>query len=136
MSAQNFQILEFETEWTDLGRAICHAIYNDSRVKEMKKSLTKNGFLTLEEKSSFIDISDMIKYEMIYEKYGPEGSEGYRGFSDAWKRWFKEKGVNSSKDRGQRNSVDHILFGSTPDPVEFLTNFEAECSVEDNKLNN
>jgi hypothetical protein len=34
--------------------------------------------------------------------------------------------VGSNKDRGQRNSVEHILFGSTPDPVQFLMHFEHE----------
>jgi hypothetical protein len=119
-------ISEFEKEWTALGVEICHAIYKDPRVLELSKSLKKNGFLTLEEKSDFINISDKTKYDIIYAKYGAENSEGYRKFSEAWKKWFQEKGVSSAKDRGQRNSVDHILFGSTPDPVEFLTSFEDE----------
>ena len=127
-------INDFEKEWTELGVEICHAIYKNPRVKELKTSLQKNGFLTLEEKSDFINISDKIKYEIIYAKYGPEGSEGYKKFSEAWKDWFQLKGVGSSKERGQRNSVDHILFGSTPDPAEFLTNFEDEVLKKTSKL--
>jgi hypothetical protein len=119
-------INDFEKEWMALGVVICHSIYKNPRIVELYDSLKKNGFLTLEEKSDFINISDKTKYEIIYAKYGAEGSEGYKKFSDAWQKWFQEKGVSSSQNRGQRNSVDHILFGSTPDPVEFLTNFESE----------
>jgi hypothetical protein len=68
----------------------------------------------------------MTKYAYIYEKYGKEDSEGYKNFSEQWKEWFQLKGVGSSKDRGQRNSVEHIMFGSTPDPVQFLNHFEHE----------
>jgi len=126
MPNDNFDFTEFDEQWNLLGKEICQAIYNNSRVGEIQRSLQKNGFLTLDEKSEFINLSDKIKYEVIYSKYGPEGSDGYIKFSEAWKNWFQTKGVSSSKDRGQRNSVDHILYGSTPDPVEFLSNFERE----------
>lgn len=117
---------EFDQEWLQLGRKICQKIYTNERVQEIKNSLQKNGFLTLEEKSEFINLCDKIKYEVIFEKYGQENSEGYKVFSSAWKDWFQQKGVESSHDRGQRNSVEHILFGSTPDPEQFLLHFEHE----------
>ena len=120
----NFE--EFDKLWMELGKEICQKVYNNPRVKEIKESLVKNGFLTLEEKSEFINISDRIKYEVIYARYGTEDSEGYKAFSEAWKNWFQKKGVESSRNRGQRNSVEHILFGSTPDPVQFLNHFEQE----------
>jgi hypothetical protein len=126
-------IEQFEKEWTELGVQICQSVYQNPVVQKIKDSLKKNGFLTLEEKSEFINISDRIKYEIIYAKYGLEGSAGYKTFSEAWKEWFQNKGVESSKNRGQRNSVEHILFGSTPDPERFLTKFEEEVS---NKSNN
>lgn len=124
-------INEFDREWMLLSVKICHEIYKNPRVQAIKANLGKNGFLTLEEKSEFINISDKIKYEIIYQTYGEEGSEGYKKFSQSWKEWFQTKGVSSQKERGQRNSVDHILFGSTPDPVEFLVNFEKECFNDD-----
>jgi hypothetical protein len=120
----NFE--EFDAQWLELGKEICQKVYNNPRVKEIKQSLVTNGFLTLEEKSEFINISDRVKYEVIYAKVGPDGSDGYKAFSEAWKNWFQKKGVESSHNRGQRNSVEHILFGSTPDPVQFLNHFEQE----------
>ena len=128
MINNHFDPSEFEKEWTALAVEVCKAIFNHPKIKESKANLEKNGFLTLEEKSAFIDICDMVKYSVIYEKYGPEKSEGYQKFSNYWKQWFQEKGVESQKNRGQRNSVDHIMFGSTPDPVVFLTKFDEEIN--------
>lgn len=117
---------EFDREWLELGREICQIIYTNPRVQEIKHSLQKNGFLTLEEKSEFINFCDKLKYDLIYTKFGPEDSETYKAFSDAWKNWFQKKGVGSGQNKGQRNSVEHVLFGSTPDPEQFLLHFEHE----------
>jgi hypothetical protein len=117
---------DFNKEWMELGKQICQAVYTHPDIQKIKESLQKNGFLTLDEKSEFINICDKLKYEIIYAKFGDEQSEGYKKFSENWKQWFQEKGVGSNENRGQRNSVEHILFGSTPDPVQFLMHFEHE----------
>ena len=116
--------IEFEKEWIKVSEEICEAIHNHPEVKKIKASLKKNGFLTLEEKSAFINISDRTKYEVIYKKYGREGSEGYKKFTADWKKWFQEKGVESQKGHNGKTNIEHIMFGSTPDPVQFLRNFE------------
>ena len=121
----------FDKEWLKLGKKICQAIYTDPHVEKIRQALQKNGFLTLDEKSEFINICDKTKYQIIYEKYGKEDSEGYKKFSKSWEKWFQEKGVASNENRGQRNSVEHILFGSTPDPVRFLSKFEEEVLNKD-----
>jgi hypothetical protein len=125
-SNQNADFQEFDQGWTELGRKICQAIYIKPEVQTIKNNLVKNGFLTLEEKSHFIDVCDGTKYDIIYGKYGKADSAGYKQFSKAWQEWFQAKGVESQKERNQRSSVDHILFGSTPDPEEFLLHFEQE----------
>jgi hypothetical protein len=117
---------EFEKNWTQLGSEICQAVYINKTIQQLKHNLQKNGFLTLEEESEFINICDKTKYDVIYAKFGAEGTEGYKKFSQAWETWFQQKGVGSSQNRGQRNSVEHILFGSTPDPKQFLLHFEEE----------
>lgn len=124
VKSANFE--EFDREWLDLGREICQNIYTNPEVQSIKHSLQKNEFLSLEEKSKFIDICDRIKYEVIYKRYGDQNSAGYKKFSENWQQWFQEKGVGSNQNRGQRNSVEHILFGSTPDPAQFLMHFEHE----------
>lgn len=130
MLNNHFDAESFEKDWYALALEICKAIYHHPNIKSLKENYSKNGFLTLEEKSAFIDNCDMVKYQTIYEKYGPEGSEGYNKFSNYWKQWFQSKGVESLKHRGQRNSVDHIMFGSTPDPVAFLSKFEEEIGSQ------
>lgn len=122
----NFDFNQFDQEWIRLGREVCQAIYTNPRVQEIKNSLYKNRFLTLKEKSDFINLCDQIKYELIFAKFGKEDTETYKLFSKQWQEWFREKGVESQRDSGQRRSVDHILFGSTPDPARFLLHFEEE----------
>jgi len=126
MAVKNSNFQTFDAEWVDLAKEICQTIYTNPRTQEIKHSLQKNGFLTLEEKSEFINICDKIKYDIIYATYGDENSPGYKQFSENWGEWFQQKGVGSSQNRGQRNSVEHILFGSTPDPTQFLLHFEHE----------
>ena len=117
---------QFDLDWLQLGREICQIIYTNPRVQEIKHSLQKNGFLSMDEKSEFINLCDSIKYQTIYAKFGQEDSEGYKAFSEQWKNWFQLKGVGSAQNKGQRNNVEHILFNSTPDPEQFLLHFEHE----------
>ncbi len=126
LSNHDIDINKFEQEWYELAREICLNIYQGPQIQELKKHLQEEGFLSLEEKSVFINICDKVKYDLIFQKYGPEGSEGYQRFSDAWKEWFRAKGVESKKGKAQKTIVGHIMFGSTPSPVEFLTKFEEE----------
>ena len=126
MTVKSSSFEDFDKEWIQLGKQICQAVYTHPSIQKIKESLQKNGFLTLEEKSEFINICDDVKYQIIYAKFGPKESSGYKDFSVSWQEWFQKKGVGSSMNRGQRNSVEHILFGSTPDPAPFLLHFEEE----------
>ena len=126
MFQNNLDPTEFEKEWKQLCIQICKAVFVSPKTEQIKEALKKRGTLSSEEISEFIEVCNRIKYEFIYEKYGNRDSEGYKNFSKNWQQWFEYKGVSSQKDRAQRNSVDHILFGSTPDPVEFLDSFEEE----------
>jgi hypothetical protein len=102
-------IAQFESEWVDLARKICQVVYTKPEVQVLKNVLVKNGYLTLEEKSRFIDVCDQTKYEIIYARYGDADSEGYKTFSQLWQNWFQAKGVESQKFRNQKSSVDHIF---------------------------
>ena len=122
----SIDFIDFEREWTRLGREICQAIYINPKIQIIKNSLRKHGTLTIEENSDFINICNDTKYKLIYEKYGKEDSQGYKDFSKKWQTWFQQKGVQSQQNRTQKSSVDHILFGSTPEPDTFLLHFEEE----------
>ncbi|PIR96161.1 MAG: hypothetical protein COT92_02495 [Candidatus Doudnabacteria bacterium CG10_big_fil_rev_8_21_14_0_10_42_18] len=119
-------VSEFEKQWRILSAKICQTIYIKPEIQELKKVLQSKGFLSVEEKSQFIDICDRIKYEVIQKQYGNEGTGSYKEFSEQWKEWFQNKGVESEHSKGQKDSVEHIMFGSTPDPARFLMNFEQE----------
>ena len=126
MLNNHFDVEGFEKEWRVLGEEICQAVFKNPDIQQIKANFQQNGFLSLEEKSQFINICDRIKYELIYRKYGAEGTEGYKQFSNSWQAWFQAKGVKSQKPNEQRTNVDHILYGSTPDPEQFLNGFEQE----------
>jgi hypothetical protein len=121
-----FDFKDFDNMWSEMGKEICQVVYTHPAAQKIKNTLQHNGFLTMDEKSEFINLCDRIKYEVIYSKVGAENSQGYKDFSAGWEQWFQQKGVGSSQNRGQRNSVEHILFGSTPDPAAFLLHYEEE----------
>ena len=125
---QNLDSVQFEREWTKLGLGICQTIYSNPEIQKLRDALQNRGYLSIEEKGKFIDICNRIKYEIIFQTYGKEGSEGYAEFIKNWNSWFQNKAMNSMQDRSRRNSVDHILVGSSPDPEVFLLNFEKEIS--------
>ena len=102
----------FDKEWLKLGKKICQVIYTDPHVEKIRQALQKNGFLTLDEKSEFINICDKTKYQIIYEKYGKEDSEGYKKFSKSWEKWFQEKGVASNVRDGWSSGNTNHVFGS------------------------
>lgn len=114
----------FDSVWSELAWKICRAIAADSRMQVLKKELQEKGFLSLEQKSEFIVISDETKYKLIHEQFGEDGSPSYDDFKHQWQAWFTEK--SKYKERSEspaQQIVDHYLFGSTPDPEEFLRNF-------------
>lgn len=126
MIKNNSDANSFEDIWRKLSIEICQAIYITHEAQKLKAAVQKNGFLSLEEKSEFIDICNRVKYEVIQRHVGKEGTTGYSEFSEHWKDWFQKKGVESAHSKGQRDSVEHIMFGSTPEPEKFLLHFEQE----------
>jgi hypothetical protein len=120
-------IAEFEVQWKALANQVGKKIVEDPQIVEIKKQLGENGFLTAEEKSTFITIADKIKYDLIYEKYGEHDTEGYNEFKKFWQEWLSVKGVASQQvtNKSQENA-NHFMYGSTPDPEIFLTEFDPE----------
>jgi len=118
---------EFEREWIGLAEEIVKRVFSNERVQQLKDKLRSSGSLTWEEKSEFITISDGIKTEMIREHYGDESSPGYQNFLDQWQEWQKERGRKREKGANlYEQNIDHLLYGSTPDPEQFLREFKIE----------
>jgi hypothetical protein len=115
---------QFESEWTQLAQEICTAIMKVPEITQLKNNLLERGHLTPEEKSNFINIADKVKYDLIFERYGDINSESFQNFRGFWQKWLKVKGVGSAKIETKRQeTIDHFLYGSTPDPETFLREF-------------
>lgn len=118
---------EFEKAWKELAEVVCLRIYKEPEVQEMKKTFDAKHSLTYEQKSAFISIANRIKYEVIHERFGADGSPEYEAFKKAWEHWFDNKQTTSKQFEGRRlTNAEHVLFSSTPNPEEFLSNFEAQ----------
>ena len=116
---------EFEKSWISLAEEIVRRVMANPEIQRIKTNLRDNGFLSLDEKSTFIVITDKIKYDLILETYGPEGSQGYQDFTEYWQLWVKLRGVQRNKPHNlYEENINHFLFGSTPDPEQFLREFD------------
>lgn len=115
---------EFEKEWFGLAEEIVKRIFDNETIQQIKTDLRSKGALTWEQKSEFISIADQIKTDLIRERFGEENSESYRNFLGQWQNWQKERG--RKRDRAANlyeENINHFLYGSTPDPEEFLKEF-------------
>jgi hypothetical protein len=120
-------VAEFEAQWKSLAQEIGKRIMLDSEVSALKKKLEANGFLTFAEKSIFITIADKLKYELIYEKYGPHNSDGYKEFERLWQEWLQVKDpANVKIENKSQENASHFMYGSTPDPEKFLMEFDPD----------
>ncbi len=113
----------FEREWFDLAEQIVKRISEDGLIQELNRVFKTNGSLTLEQRSDFIAIANRIKYEVIHETYGEDGSSSFIQFRDRWRHWYNHKGVASTAQAGRKlTNAEHIVYSSTPDAEEFFKN--------------
>lgn len=111
----------FEKDWTLLAKEICRKVLDLPEAKEMKKSLSQNGFLTQTDKQDFAFMVNRVKYDVIYEKYGRPGTQTFDEFNARWKAWFndKEREYVGYWDRSL-SSEEYVVLGKIPDPEKFL----------------
>ena len=117
--------VKFAEEWFDLAKKVVERIALDSEIMGMKKDFLAHKSLSLEQKSRFIAITNRIKYELIHELYGADGTDSFIKFSLRWREWYDSKGVLSDSQFGRRlTNEDHIIYSSTPEAEEFFRNME------------
>lgn len=115
----------FESEWFMLAEKVCERIYRQPEIQEMKNHFTKDGRLTEAERSNFIAIANRVKYDVIHEQFGDKGSQEFEEFRKVWLHWFNNKKGTSEQLHGRRlTNAEHIVYSSTPDPDEFMSNFK------------
>jgi hypothetical protein len=125
---------EFEKEWVALSEEVIRRIFSDPDIIKLKTELREKGRLTIPQRSKFITIVDKLKYEVIFKKYGPAESDGFKSFTRHWEQWLAHRGVARNKPKNLfEENINHLLFGSTPDPEQFLREFKL---YDDAKLDN
>lgn len=116
---------EFEKSWMECVDIMIKQIMADPTVQKVKDKVRNQGHILPEDRNEFIVIVNEIKNRVIAEKFGEPDSENYLDFVHAWQHWLKLRG----KDRPQgenmfEDNVNHLLYGSTPDPNAFLRDFD------------
>lgn len=114
---------KFALEWFDFAKQVVDRIALDPEILAMKEDFLKDRRLSLEQRSQFIAIANRIKYEVMYENYGDEGTDTFMRFTERWREWYDTKGVVSNSQAGRRlTNEEHIVYSSTPDAEEFFMN--------------
>ena len=118
-------LAKFEQEWIGLAEEVVKRVFADPQIQKIKDQLRSQGSLSWDQKSEFITITDQIKSDLIKERYGEEDSKTYQNFLNNWQEWQKQRGRRRDKAANLfEENINHFLYGSTPDPEEFLKEFD------------
>ena len=119
----SFKAPQFEEQWLKIAEEVCSRILVVPEIQTMRERVKAGVILTPEDRSDFISISNRVKYEVIHELFGLYGTDGFKVFREAWKHWFNNKNAPKFQLEHRRlTNAEHIVYSSTPDPEEFLTN--------------
>lgn len=116
---------EFEKAWVHIAEEIIKELMADPQIEAIKSKVRHSGHVELDDRNQFIEIVNRIKYEVIFKHFGEEGSESYEQFRKMWQQWQSMKGT--ARPQGENvfeENINHLLFGSTPDPDYFLRDFD------------
>lgn len=121
----------FEKNWMDCVEGIVNDIMADPKIQQIKAEVRDKGHVTDEHKDQFITKVNEIKNRHIEADYGKPGSDTYKQFVHSWEHWLKLRG----KDRPQgqnmfEENMNHLLYGSTPNPDLFLRDFNIYTDVK------
>ncbi len=122
---------EFEKTWIETCEKIVKQLMADQDIQEIKDEVRGVGHVTDEHKDKFITKVNEIKSSIVEEAYGKPDSDTYLQFVHAWQHWQKQKGVERPKAENMfEENINHLLFGSTPDPDLFLRDFDIHTDVK------
>lgn len=116
---------DFQKEWIRVNEQVIAHLMANPDIEKIKQKVRSQGHVKFDDRDEFINLVNQIKYDVIYKKYGPEGSEGYEAFQKAWRHWHSLKGTSIPKPENMfEDNIYHLLFGSTPNPDAFLKDFD------------
>lgn len=97
----------------------------NSDIEQIKQKVRAQGHIQLDDREQFINLVNKIKYDVIYKTFGEADSEGYLAFQKAWQHWQKLRATAMPKPANMfEDNIHHLMFGSTPDPDNFLKDFD------------
>lgn len=115
---------QFEQTWIECNEGIIKEIMANADIEKIKQEVRSKGHVTDQHKDQFIRKVNEIKNKHVTDKYGDVGSESYEKFIRSWERWQKERGKDRPKPGNMfEENINHLLYGSTPDPDLFLRDF-------------
>lgn len=121
---------DFEKEWIQIAETVVNTLMANPEIEKIKQRVRTQGHIGMEDREEFIALVNKIKYEVIYGKYGEADSEGYKMFEKSWQRWHKLRATSIPKPENMyEDNIHHLLFGSTPDPDNFLRDFDLHKEV-------
>lgn len=116
---------EFQQEWIHINEEVINRLMANPEIEKIKQKVRSQGHVQFDDRDEFINLVNKIKYEVIYEKYGSEGSDGYNAFQKSWQHWHNLKATTMPKPENMfEDNIYHLLFGSTPNPDAFLKDFD------------
>ncbi|HEX3100103.1 MAG TPA: hypothetical protein VHQ41_04025 [Patescibacteria group bacterium] len=116
---------EFEKEWIKIAEEVVNQLLANTEIEQIKQRVRESGHVELDDREQFIELVNKIKYEVIYNAFGEEGTDSYNEFQKAWQHWMKLKATTMTKPGNMfEDNIHHLLFGSTPDPDAFLKDFD------------
>ncbi len=115
----------FEKEWIKVAEEVIKQLMANPDIETIKQKVRTQGHIAMDDREQFINLVNKIKYDVIFGKYGPEESESYKFFVKAWQNWHKLRATFIPKPENMyEDNIHHLLFGSTPDPDNFLKDFD------------
>ena len=121
----SWDLEEFEKQWIGVAEEVVRQLLANEEIEKIKQKVRSQGHVGVDDRDQFINLVNKIKYDIIYNLFGDQDSEGYADFAKSWQRWHKLRGTSLPKPENMfEDNIHHLLFGSTPDPDNFLKDFD------------
>jgi hypothetical protein len=116
---------EYGKEWMAVAEEVVNQLMANPEIEKIKQKVRSQGHVEFEDRDQFINLVNKIKYDVIYKRFGEEGTDNYNMFVKVWKRWHEQRSTTLPKPQNMfEDNIYHLLFGSTPNPDSFLKDFD------------
>ena len=123
--------VEFEKTWVALVEKMIELLMADATIQSIKEKVREKGHVEHDDRDLFIIKVNEIKNKVIEDEYGDVAGEQYKQFAAAWQHWQKLRGKNRpAAENVFEENINHLLYGSTPDPDLFLRDFNIYTDIK------